>query len=115
MKKEVNDVKKVVADIVQGNIQSNPETAQLLGKIINDSQSYDINSNNANQQFGVVHQTNYTKPIEVEESLSIHEKEKQLIYKALEKHRGKRKNAAKELGISERTLYRKIHEYEIKE
>ena len=38
-----------------------------------------------------------------------------LIYKALEKHRGKRKNAAKELGISERTLYRKIHEYEIKE
>jgi transcriptional regulator with PAS, ATPase and Fis domain len=115
MKKELNDVKKVVADIVQGNIQSNPETAQLLGKIINDSQSYDINSNNANQQFGVVHQTNYTKPIEVEESLSIHEKEKQLIYKALEKHRGKRKNAAKELGISERTLYRKIHEYEIKE
>jgi transcriptional regulator with PAS, ATPase and Fis domain len=51
----------------------------------------------------------------VEESLSLQEKEKQLIHKALEKHRGKRKSAAKELGISERTLYRKIHEYDIKD
>ena len=47
----------------------------------------------------------------VEESLSIEEKEKELIQKALEKHRGRRKNAAQELGISERTLYRKIKEY----
>jgi transcriptional regulator with PAS, ATPase and Fis domain len=45
--------------------------------------------------------------------LSIEEKEKELIKKALEKHRGRRKNAAQELGISERTLYRKIKEYEL--
>ena len=43
----------------------------------------------------------------------IEEKEKELICKALERHKGKRKEAAKELGISERTLYRKINEYKI--
>jgi transcriptional regulator with PAS, ATPase and Fis domain len=50
---------------------------------------------------------------EVEESLSLEEKEKEMIRKALVKHRNKRKNAAQELGISERTLYRKIKEYDI--
>lgn len=49
----------------------------------------------------------------IEESLSIAEKEKELIKKALIKYNGKRKNAAQELGISERTLYRKIKEYNI--
>ena len=50
---------------------------------------------------------------EVVESLSLEEKEKELIKKALDKHRGKRKYAAKDLGISERTLYRKIKEYDL--
>jgi DNA-binding NtrC family response regulator len=50
---------------------------------------------------------------EVEETLSIEVKEKELIRKALVKHRNRRKNAAQELGISERTLYRKIKEYDI--
>ena len=49
-----------------------------------------------------------------EESLSLMQTEKDLIFKALERHKGKRKDAAKELGISERTLYRKINEYQIK-
>jgi len=49
----------------------------------------------------------------VEESLSLADKEIELIKKALEKHKGKRKYAAQELGISERTLYRKIKEYDI--
>jgi transcriptional regulator with PAS, ATPase and Fis domain len=49
----------------------------------------------------------------IEESLSIQEKEIDLIKKALAKYNGKRKNAAKELGISERTLYRKIKEHNI--
>ncbi len=52
---------------------------------------------------------------EVEESLNIMDKEKELIVKALKKHRGKRKDAALDLGISERTLYRKLKEYDIKE
>lgn len=50
----------------------------------------------------------------IEESLSLQDKEREMIKMALEKHRGKRKNAANELGISERTLYRKIKEYNIK-
>lgn len=52
---------------------------------------------------------------EVEESLNIMDKEKELIIKALKKHRGKRKDAASDLGISERTLYRKLKEYDINE
>lgn len=52
---------------------------------------------------------------EVEESLSISDVEKELIIKALRKHRGRRRDAASELGISERTLYRKIKEYDINE
>ena len=50
----------------------------------------------------------------VEESLSLADKEAEMIKKALEKYNGKRKIAAQELGISERTLYRKIKEYDIK-
>ncbi|MGE0566631.1 MAG: sigma-54 interaction domain-containing protein [Bacteroidia bacterium] len=53
--------------------------------------------------------------IEIEESLSLQDKEIDMIKKALIKHKGKRKYAAKELGISERTLYRKINEYNITE
>ena len=51
----------------------------------------------------------------VEESLNIMDKEKELIEKALKKHKGKRKDAAADLGISERTLYRKLKEYDINE
>jgi len=49
----------------------------------------------------------------IEESLSLEEKEIELIKKALDKHNGKRKYAAEELGISERTLYRKIKEHNL--
>ncbi len=52
---------------------------------------------------------------EVQESLSLVDKEKELIQKALKKHRGRRKAAADELGISERTLYRKINEYDLED
>lgn len=52
---------------------------------------------------------------DVEESLSIVDKEKELIIKALKKHRGKRKDASLDLGISERTLYRKLKEYDIED
>lgn len=52
---------------------------------------------------------------EIEESLSLIDREKEFIIKALQKHKGKRKDAAHELGISERTLYRKIKEYDIEE
>jgi transcriptional regulator with PAS, ATPase and Fis domain len=52
---------------------------------------------------------------DVEESLMLADREKEFITKALKKHKGRRRDAANELGISERTLYRKIKEYDIKE
>ncbi len=64
-----------------------------------------------------INQSNYNfdHPVveEVEETLSLEEKEIDYIRKALKKHKGKRKYAAQELGISERTLYRKIKEYDL--
>jgi transcriptional regulator with PAS, ATPase and Fis domain len=60
-------------------------------------------------------QPSSNQTIEVEESLSLQDKEIDMIKKALKKHKGKRKYAAQELGISERTLYRKINEYKISE
>jgi transcriptional regulator with PAS, ATPase and Fis domain len=60
-------------------------------------------------------QEDFTLHEDFEESLSLEERERELIQKALEKHRGKRKYAAKELGISERTLYRKIKEFNLAE
>ena len=59
------------------------------------------------------HQEAFHEHEEVEESLSLDENEKELIQKALQRHNGKRKDAARELGISERTLYRKIRAYNI--
>jgi DNA-binding NtrC family response regulator len=55
----------------------------------------------------------FAEEIEEEETLSLQEKEIELIRKALERNKGKRKAAAAELGISERTLYRKIKQYDL--
>ncbi|MFT6747411.1 MAG: DNA-binding NtrC family response regulator, partial [Glaciecola sp.] len=68
----------------------------------------------ANSRFDINNQDNFqdTEAL-VEENYSLADKEKEFIIKALEKYKGKRKSAAKELGISERTLYRKINEYDI--
>ena len=55
----------------------------------------------------------FAEEIEEEETLSLHDKELELIKKSLERHKGKRKAAAEELGISERTLYRKIKQFDL--
>ena len=55
----------------------------------------------------------YAETIEEEETLSLHDKEIEMIKQALIRTNGRRKNAAKELGISERTLYRKIKQYNL--
>ncbi len=67
-----------------------------------------MNNGSSNDTFNITHDAE-----EVEESLSLVEKESDLIRKALKKHKGKRKLAANELGISERTLYRKIKELDL--
>lgn len=114
MKKDVTELKKMVFDIVQhpsGINSSNGFTHENIIKeyetpshtIIQPSQHVLLNNNNIQS-----HQ-------EIEESLSIIDKEKELIIKALKKHRGKRRDASLDLGISERTLYRKLKEYNIEE
>ena len=115
MKKDLNDLKKVVADIVNVGGVSNlpPDDINVLEKIYRESPNGEITI----QHPSVVSTAApvFSRPIEIEESLSLQDKEIDMIKKALTKHKGKRKYAAKELGISERTLYRKINEYNIKE
>jgi len=117
MKKDVNELKKMFFEIIQ-----NPSITSQHSSMVNefkDFQPQEMAANNVIQQpqgssvllrhDGIDHHE------EVEESLNIMDKEKELIEKALKKHRGKRKDASSDLGISERTLYRKLKEYDIKE
>lgn len=119
MKKELDDVKKIVRDIVMagGKISPSPTNEMSIRNTI-------FNPTNEVVDIGnglTIHATNLNntgslpQTIEVEETLSLQDKEIDMIKKALKKHKGKRKYAAQELGISERTLYRKINEYHIEE
>ena len=92
------------------------ESVQILNRNYNELNEGHTGNNSLTIHTPMVHPTNQApQVIEVEETLSLQDKEIDMIKKALRKHKGKRKNAAKELGISERTLYRKINEYAIEE
>ena len=129
MKKDVNELKKMFVEILQNpslngqNVHFNRETIlndlkddlspipSAVVPVIHHPSNQIIHSNQQpviidNEQQGI---------FEVDESLNIMDKEKELILKALKKHRGRRKDASTDLGISERTLYRKIKEYDIEE
>jgi transcriptional regulator with PAS, ATPase and Fis domain len=118
MKRDMVELKKLVADIIEHGGVSINHSSQSLNQLYRDIelpsapepqftlQKPVINNNNINSN-----PYNITQDAEeVEESLSLIDKESDLIRKALKKHKGKRKLAANELGISERTLYRKIKE-----
>jgi transcriptional regulator with PAS, ATPase and Fis domain len=121
MKKDVNDLKKLVHEIIQDeNIPHNirKENLQLINELYNGNKTDTPPSEKEDKyEIEIDHHDTLSEPVIdteiIEESLSLQEKEIDLIKKALEKHKGKRKLAAKELGISERTLYRKIKEYDI--
>jgi DNA-binding NtrC family response regulator len=133
MKKDLADLKTLIAEIAQtNNLQMpNGKTSSNLTPVtsfqaqatdsFNDSDyeddDYDDNNSSSNKPIIIntdrSNSNKYSDVEEIEESLSIEDMEQELIKKALIKHRGKRKEAAKELGISERTLYRKIRQYEI--
>ncbi len=119
MKKDVNELKKMFFDILQ-----NPSETPVMPSFSNENNFRELatvptnNGYNQTQVQPVIlpHDANNIHLHEdVEESLSIIDKEKELIIKALKKHRGKRKDASKNLGISERTLYRKLKEYDIED
>lgn len=122
MKKDLTDLKKIVFDIVQHgteNISISENNSQILNRINNEIQAggnLPIPTHDPNITITQARDNNNILTHQVvEESLSIAEAEKALIKKALEKYKGKRKGAAKELGISERTLYRKIMDYGLEE
>ncbi|HPE55308.1 MAG TPA: sigma-54 dependent transcriptional regulator [Bacteroidales bacterium] len=119
MKKDIHDLKQVVATIMR-NEEASEETQQQNSQMIKKLyQNIETIGNKPTDDYEIHHYANIhdDEPIQesevVEESLSIQDKEIDLIKRALQKHNGKRKNAAQELGISERTLYRKIKEYDI--
>jgi DNA-binding NtrC family response regulator len=100
MKKDVNDLKKLVHDIINGRVSANdianePFTAPVPVQKVTHP----------------IHESSIQDAETVEESMSLEDVEKDLIKKALDRNKGKRKNAAADLRISERTLYRKIKEY----
>lgn len=124
MKKDLNDLKKVVHNIVQvgGSGLSNlsDDDLQTIDGLYNNDSNFPVVSNSKDVKIHnpiIVKETSngFAQPIVVEESLSLQDKEIDMIKKALKKHKGKRKYASQELGISERTLYRKINEYKIEE
>jgi transcriptional regulator with PAS, ATPase and Fis domain len=130
MRNEINDMKHVIVDLMNGDSTMSQSDINSVKQKFSHPESKAPASNNGmmpapvNQNRDFYYPTapetddfTYHDPIEehveMEESLSLEEREKELIIKALNKHNGKRKYAAKELGISERTLYRKIKEYDI--
>jgi DNA-binding NtrC family response regulator len=123
LKKDVTEMKKMFLEIIQ-----NPNSIPSVSDVIEESYLHDIRVVRQNQEsyntnvLPVVNQPlilneshNIQDTVLVDESLNIMDKEKELIEKALRKHKGKRKDAATDLGISERTLYRKLKEYDIED
>ncbi|MGB8192778.1 MAG: sigma-54 dependent transcriptional regulator [Chitinophagaceae bacterium] len=120
MKKDVTELKKMFVEILQS-----PGMEVKSQAFLNELQDVGVHEmmpvTRAQQAVGgkapvmIHHDDDIHHHEEVDESLNIMDKEKELILKALKKHKGKRKDAASDLGISERTLYRKLKEYDIKE
>lgn len=115
MKKDMGELKKLVLQILQSGISSttfddhNPYINQLYREIdLTGDENQSSPTLTIHQPTEVLEKEDISTAEEVEESLSLIDQESDLIKKALRKHKGKRKLAAKELGISERTLYRKI-------
>ncbi|MDR1402808.1 MAG: sigma-54 dependent transcriptional regulator [Tannerellaceae bacterium] len=98
LKNDVNELKKLVHEIMGGNIPVSIH--EEAGSI---AHAHPIIHNSIQD----------AEPVEEDASLSLEDVEKEMIKKALEKHNGRRKNAAADLKISERTLYRKIKEYNL--
>jgi transcriptional regulator with PAS, ATPase and Fis domain len=121
MKSDMNDLKKLVLDLIKtGEIDINfhENNSGVIKNLIRDTgrkEHIETTPEATSSDFTVVHGRGNIQDTEevVEESLSLSGKEIEMIKKALEKYNGKRKMAAHELGISERTLYRKIKEYGI--
>lgn len=120
VKKDVTELKRMFFEVLQNPAAMNGSHSYKNENLLEDYRNEQINPLlNHNQPVVLNNNNNDGHNIdehhEVEESLSIMDAEKDLIIKALKKHRGKRRDASSDLGISERTLYRKLKEYNINE
>ena len=116
MKKDLNDLKKITKHLNTDTQNLNTSEKSNLEKLfeIKASNEEVINKKSSYEDEQIKQDKyHFAEEISEEETLSIHDKELELIIKALERNNGKRKAAAKELGISERTLYRKIKQHDI--
>ena len=117
MRNDINDLKKLTLDLLNSeNIEEvQQENHQLIEKIYGNKETKSSNIEVLNIPQKVVGEKNYDfiETIEEDESLSLQDKEIEMIKRSLEKNNNKRKLAASELGISERTLYRKIKQYDL--
>ena len=124
MKGDLHDLKKLTLELMQtSNISEfKKNNEQLINKVYqneNYSSEKNIeivnleNNKSKDKNRDIEDKFDYIQEVKAIESLSIHDKELELIKKSLEKHSGKRKLAAEELGISERTLYRKIKQFDL--
>ena len=118
MKRDLNELKKLTSNIKKSNSTESEkidDIQSLLPRKFNEME----NSNDENDSLlddNFEHKNDkysFAEEITEEETLSLQDKELELIIKALERNNGRRKAAAKELGISERTLYRKIKQYDL--
>ncbi len=130
MKKDMNDLKKVVHDLVSGNMKpaevltslDKPVSESLTPIVVASSSDLPATIQSKENVHPIVSKSDDVDEAQVvderdyeEETLSLEDVEKDMIIKALERHKGKRKNAAKDLKISERTLYRKIKAYNLED
>ena len=117
MRNDINDLKKLTLDLMKsGNVEKvQEEHHQLIEKMheSKDTQEHNVEVLNLPQNSSAEKNYAFIETIEEDESLSLQDKEIEMIKKSLEKNSNKRKLAAKELGISERTLYRKIKQYDL--
>jgi len=119
MKKDLNDLKKITDHLKSGDTISNQvendfnELKDLQSSFQNQKSTEIIDFDKKENIKSNIDKYHFAEEINEEETLSIHDKELELIKKALERNNGKRKLAAIELGISERTLYRKIKQNDI--
>jgi transcriptional regulator with PAS, ATPase and Fis domain len=117
MRNDINDLKKLTLDLIKnGNLEEvQEEHQQLIEKIYGNKEKQENNVEvlKIPQNSSPEKDYDFIETIEEDESLSLQEKEIEMIKRSLEKNSNKRKLAAKELGISERTLYRKIKQYDL--
>jgi len=125
MKKDVTELKKMFVEILQNPSLAGAAANFTRASILQDFTGHEVD-NNPQHFITQPNNTTAAQPVllqdndmhqheEIEESLNIIDKEKELILKALKKHKGKRRDASLDLGISERTLYRKLKEYDIED